>query len=112
MVAAQSQARVVQSRYQLATLKKGASSIFKYFQNAQTIAHTLAAVATPLQDSWFVSYVLARLGLEYDALITSITTCIDLVSLEDLYGHLLTHGKRLEPANSAGGCLKRQRCSQ
>lgn len=103
MFAAQSQARVIQSRYQLATLKKGASSMSEYFQKAQTIAHTLAAVATPLQDSEFVSYELARLGSDYDPLITSITTCIDPVSLEDLYGHLTNPWT--EHANSAGGCL-------
>jgi hypothetical protein len=82
-------------------LKKGASSISDYFQKAQTIAHTLAAIHTPLRESKLVSYVLAGLGSDYDPLITSITTRIDPVSLEELYGRLLTHEQRLDHANSA-----------
>jgi hypothetical protein len=100
MFAAQSQAREMQCRYQLATLKKGASSISDYFQKAQTIAHTLAAIHSPPRDSELVSYVLAGLGSDYDPLITSISTHIDPVSFEELYGHLLTHEQRLDHANS------------
>ena len=102
MFATQSQARIMQSRFQLATLKKGASSISDYFQKAQTLAHTLAAIDTPLKGSELVSYILVDLGSDYDPLITSITTRIDLVSLKDLYGHLLTHEQCLEHANSTG----------
>jgi hypothetical protein len=102
MFAAQSQARVMHSRYQLATLKKGSSSISGFFQKAQSLAHTLAAIDEPLKDSELISYILAGLGSDYDPLITSITTRIDPVSLEDLYGHLLTHEQRLDHANTAG----------
>jgi hypothetical protein len=102
MFAAQSQARVMHSRYQLATLKKGASSISDFFQKAQSIAHTLAAIDEPLKASELISYILAGLGSNYDPLITSITTRIDPVSLKDLYGHLLTHEQRLDHANTAG----------
>jgi hypothetical protein len=101
MFPAQSQAREMQCGYKLATLKKWASSISDYFQKAQTIAHTHTAIHTPLRDSELVSYVLAGLGSDYDPLITSITTRIDPVSLEELYGHLLTHEQRLDHANSA-----------
>jgi hypothetical protein len=45
--------------------------------------------------------MLTILGSDYDPLITSITTRIDPVSLEELYGHLLTHEQRLDHANSA-----------
>lgn len=101
MFAAQSHAYVMQLRYQLAILTKGASSISDYFQKAQTIAHELEAIDEPIKDSELASYVLAGLGSNYDPLITSITTHLDPVSLEDLYGHLLTH-ERLEHATTAG----------
>ena len=96
MFASESKARIMQTRYQLATLKKGASSIVDYFQKAQTLAHTLAAIDEPLKESEVVSYILASLSIDYDPLVTSITTRIDPISLEDLYGHLLTHEQRIE----------------
>lgn len=37
------------------------------------------------------SLLLAGLGLEYDSFITSVTTKVDLISLEDLYGHMPAH---------------------
>jgi len=98
----QSKARVMQCRYQLATLKKGASSIADYFQRVQTLAHTLAAIDQPLKDSELISYLLAGLGSDYDPLITSITTRIDPITLDELFGYLLTHEQRLEHSHSAG----------
>ena len=60
------------------------------------MAHTLAAIDEPLKESEVVSYILASLSIDYDPLVTSITTRIDPISLEDLYGHLLTHEQRIE----------------
>jgi hypothetical protein len=82
-------------------LKKVASSITDYFQKAQTITHQHRAIVEPLKDSELASYLLAGLGSYYDPLITSITTCIDVVSNENLYGHLLTHEQCLEHVSSA-----------
>uniref|UniRef100_A0A2N9J1E7 Uncharacterized protein n=1 Tax=Fagus sylvatica TaxID=28930 RepID=A0A2N9J1E7_FAGSY len=42
-----------------------------------------------------VRCVTACLGSEYDSLVTSVQTCADPLSIEDLYGHLLTHEIRL-----------------
>jgi len=81
MFSSQSKSRVMQSRYQLATLKKGALSIADYFQKAQTLAHTLAASEEPLKSSEFISYLLAGLNSEYDPLVTSITTRVDPLSI-------------------------------
>jgi len=98
----QSKACVMQSRYQLATLKKGAPSIAYYFQKVQKLAHTLAAIDETLKDSELVSYLLAGLGSDYDPFITSITTRIDPISLDELFGYLLTQEQRLEHSRSAG----------
>jgi hypothetical protein len=81
MFSAQSQARVMQFHYELATLKKGATSIADYFHKAQTLAHTIAAICEPLKDSDLILYLLVGLGSDYEPLITSITTRIDLFLL-------------------------------
>jgi hypothetical protein len=65
--ASESKARVMQYRYQLATLKKGAMSISDYFQKAQIMAQTLVAINEPLKDSKLVSYILAGLSQEYES---------------------------------------------
>jgi hypothetical protein len=49
-----------------------------------------------VKDSALIGYVLASLPMEFDSLVTSVTTCIDLVSMTDLYGRLLTHEQRIE----------------
>jgi len=98
--ASQSQARLMQTKLQLATMKKGATSIDDYFQRAQSFAHTLAAIGQPIPDSELVLYILAGLNVEYDPLVTSIATKTDPISLGDLYGHLLSHELCIEQHNS------------
>jgi hypothetical protein len=44
MFSSQSKAHIMQTRYQLATLKKGALLVADYFQKAQTLAHTLSSI--------------------------------------------------------------------
>jgi hypothetical protein len=82
-------------------MKKGATSIADYFQRAQSFAHTLAAIGQQIPDLELVLYILAGLSVEYDPLITSITTKTDPISLGNLYGHLLLHELRIEQHNSA-----------
>jgi hypothetical protein len=64
-------------------------SITDYFQKFTSLVDTLAAVEQPLNDFDLISFLLAGLGSEYDAFVTSVTTRIDPISLEELYGHLL-----------------------
>lgn len=96
MFASESQARIMQTRYDLATMKKNSLSVADYFQKAQNLSHILAAVGEPLKDSELISFILAGLTAEYDPLVTSITTRLDPISSADLYGHLLTFEQRLE----------------
>uniref|UniRef100_A0A2N9ESZ2 Reverse transcriptase Ty1/copia-type domain-containing protein n=1 Tax=Fagus sylvatica TaxID=28930 RepID=A0A2N9ESZ2_FAGSY len=65
MFTAQSRARSMSLHYQLATLRKA------------------------------LSFLLAGLGSDYDALVTSVSTQLTPIALEDLYGHLLSHELRL-----------------
>ena len=96
MFTSQSRARIMQIHYQLATAKKGGSSISDYFQKFKGLADTLAAAGQPLNDFEIVSYLLAGLGPEYDPFVTSVTTRVDPLSIDEPYGHLLAHENRLE----------------
>jgi len=100
LFASDSQACIRQIWYQLASLKKGALPITEYFQKAQLLAETLGVIDEPVNDSALTSYVLAGLPMEYDSLVTSITTRLDPVSMTDIYGHLLTHEQRIEAHHS------------
>lgn len=100
MFSSQCKARVMQVHYQLATLRKGNLSITDYFQRFQSLADALAAVDQPLNEFELISFLLTGLGSDYDSFVTSVTTRVEPLSLEDLYGHLLAHEQRL-PHNIA-----------
>jgi len=86
----------MQVHFQLATLKKGNSSVTDYFYKLKTLSDTLAACGQPLNDFEAVSFLMAGLGSEFDPLVTSVTTHIDPISRDDIYGLLLAHEMRLE----------------
>uniref|UniRef100_A0A2N9G8U7 Reverse transcriptase Ty1/copia-type domain-containing protein n=1 Tax=Fagus sylvatica TaxID=28930 RepID=A0A2N9G8U7_FAGSY len=95
MFTSQSRARTMQIHYQLATLKKGDSSVADYFHKFTGLADTLAAIDHPLHDFELVSFLLAGLGPDFDSFVTSVKIRADPISLEDLYGHLLSHELQL-----------------
>ena len=85
----------MQVHLQLATLKKGDSSIFDYFQKFIGLMDTLVAVDQPLNDFELTAFLLPNLGSNYDSFVTFVTTRVTLMTLDDLYGHLLAHEHRL-----------------
>jgi len=91
----------MQIYFQLATVKKGNSSITEYFQTIKTLSDTLAAAGQPLNDFESVSFLLKGLGSEYDPFVTSVTTRVDPLSIDELYGHLLAHEMHLDQQTSA-----------
>jgi hypothetical protein len=60
------------------------------------MSDNLAAVGQPLNDFESVSYLLAGLGSEYDPFVTFVTTRMDQLSINKLYGYLLAHKMRIE----------------
>jgi hypothetical protein len=96
MFASQVRARVMQIYFQLAIVKKGNSSITEYFQTIKTLSDALAAAGQPLNDFESVLFLLKGLGSEYDPFVISVTTQVDPLSIDELYGHLLAHEMRLE----------------
>jgi hypothetical protein len=96
MFLSQARARTMQIHYQLVTLKKGNSSVADYFHKFTTLVDTLAAVDQPLNPFEASSFLLGELGSDFDSFVTSVTTRVDPLSVEELYAHLLAHEQRLE----------------
>jgi hypothetical protein len=91
----------MQLKQQLATLKKCAFTISAYYQKAQGFSHLLAAIGKPIEALELVSAILAGLGPEFDSLVTFVTTRQDSISLNELYGFMLSYEMRLEQHKSA-----------
>ena len=91
MFTAHSRARIMNIHYQLSTLKKGDSSIADYFHKFTGLIATLAAIDKPLTEEEQISLLLAGLGSEFESFITTVQMRTDLMSIEALYGHLLSH---------------------
>jgi hypothetical protein len=80
---------------------KGAQSVSAYFQKAQGFANLLAAIGKPIDNSELISHILAGLGVNYDPLVTSVTTRQDSIPLTNLYGYMFSYEQRLEAHKSA-----------
>ena len=98
MFTAHSRARTMTIRYQLSTLKKGDSSIADYFHTFTSFVDTLAAINQPLIEEEQISFLLTGLGSEYESFITTVHLRTKLLSVETLYGHLLSHELRMVQA--------------
>uniref|UniRef100_A0A2N9GIZ9 Reverse transcriptase Ty1/copia-type domain-containing protein n=1 Tax=Fagus sylvatica TaxID=28930 RepID=A0A2N9GIZ9_FAGSY len=98
MFTAHSRARTMTIRYQLSTLKKGDSSIADYFHTFTGLVDTLAAINQPLSEEEQISFLLAGLGSEYESFITTVHMRTELLSIETLYGHLLSQELRMVQA--------------
>jgi hypothetical protein len=96
MFASQAHARIMHVHFQLATLKKGNSSISDYFHKMKTLSDTLVACEQPLNDFEAISFLLAGLGSEFDPLVTLVTTQVDPISRDDIYGLLHAYEMCLE----------------
>lgn len=66
-----------------------------YFQKVTGLTDTLAAINQPLNDFEVVSFLLAGLKTDYDSFVTSVTTCVEPMTLDEIYGHLLAHEQRI-----------------
>jgi hypothetical protein len=91
----ESQARTLNLRLQLTTAKKGNLSIFDYFCKIKQIIANLAVASHSISDSEFTASLLGGLGPEYDPFVTSVTTRVEPLSMNNLFGHLLAHEARI-----------------
>jgi hypothetical protein len=56
----------------------------------------LAVVDQPIIEFEKQAFLLAGLGSDYDPVVTSVTTRVEPLFIEEFYKHLLTHESRLE----------------
>lgn len=89
MFSSSTRARTVQIRVELATTKKHGFSAADYFRKIKNLAIEMAAADAPLRDDEVIAYLLAGLGADYDAFVTSMTTKCETLSLDDVYAYLM-----------------------
>ncbi|KAH0642053.1 hypothetical protein KY290_033656 [Solanum tuberosum] len=65
----------------------------------KSIAENLAAIAQQLKDDDLILYILSGLCPDYDALVVSVTSRAEAISIADLHSLLLSHETRLESLN-------------
>jgi hypothetical protein len=90
----------MQIHFQLATLKKGGSSIGDYYQKFKSLSDGLVAAIQSLYDYESFSFLLSGLSTESHSVVASLSTLGDTMPIEDLYSHLLIHKQRLEHHSS------------
>lgn len=62
---------------------------------------TLVTIGQPLIDCELISYILASHGSKYDPIITSLTTQLNLMNFQEIYGHLLYYELFLEQQHAS-----------
>ena len=82
-------APIVQLCVELATIKKGDLSEAYYFCKIKNLASKFVVADVAFCDKDALAYLLAGLPSDYDPFNRSITTK-DLVSLDNVYAHLIT----------------------
>ena len=66
----------------------------------KSLSDSLAAIGEPILDQDKIMNLLARLGFDYNVVVTSISARDNQLSLEDIHSLLLTFEHRLEQHNS------------
>nr|XP_007160454.1 hypothetical protein PHAVU_002G323600g [Phaseolus vulgaris]ESW32448.1 hypothetical protein PHAVU_002G323600g [Phaseolus vulgaris] len=92
--ASTSRARAMQNHMELSTIQKKDMTIADYFRKVKRLGDTLAAIGKRVEDEELIAYMLQGLGLDYDPLVTSITTRTDVYTVSDVYAHMLSYEMR------------------
>ncbi|KAG8372496.1 hypothetical protein BUALT_Bualt12G0072100 [Buddleja alternifolia] len=85
-----SQARIMQLRLQLQTIKQGDASIQTCFQQAKTVVDELAATGPPLSDIDFNLYIFKGLHSQFHDSVTTLTAKSEPLPCSELLSFLLT----------------------
>jgi histone deacetylase 1/2 len=90
-------------RQEMAELKKGNKTVNVYFHQMKALSDSLTSIGEPLRDAEFVSYVLAGLDEEYDALYQVVTNRPTAIPIRDLFSQLqATEHRKLAQRHSSG----------
>jgi hypothetical protein len=82
---------VINVRMALSTTKKGDMTTSKYVAKMKALTDEMASVGKRLDDEDLVSYILAGLDLDFDSVISAISTRVEPISVVEVYGQLLSH---------------------
>lgn len=96
MFASHTRARTVYVRLALATTKKEAMTISRYYVKMKALGDEMAASGKPLDDEELVSYIINGLDHEYNPVTSALLTRVEPISLSELYSQLLSFETRLE----------------
>lgn len=91
LFAARSSTQIVHTRLQLASLKKGAETVTKYFNKAKNLVVLIAGVGHSISDEEFSTFLLVGLGADYDSVVTSLSTQPFLPNSTLILSYLLIH---------------------
>lgn len=91
MFSATNRATVNNIRAQLSAEKKRDMTVAEYYAKMKGYADTMASVGHPLDDDEIISYIMAGLGEDFDALMASLTIVNTPVTLTDFYSFLLSY---------------------
>ena len=80
-----SRARIMQMHFQLATLKKGGSSISDYYNKFKSLSNGLAVTGQYLNDYESFSFLLSRPGTEFHFVVASLFTLGDTMPIENAF---------------------------
>ena len=75
-------------------------AIHEYYTKMKTTLYALRAAESNMSDEDFVLCLLARLGSEYDLIVTTINAQPEGTTLSDMYRMLLSHENRIEYQHS------------
>jgi hypothetical protein len=92
----QSTARGMQICRALFEVKKLDSSVTAYFNKVKSMSDTLTSIGQPLSQEQFISYLLAGLDDDYDALVEVVSARTTPMPLHDLYAQMLSTEQRVE----------------
>ena len=77
----------------------------EYILKMKTVSDNLATVGEPVKEIDQILQLLGGLGSEYNAIVASLTTRDEELSLHSIHGMLLTHKQRLTSQNTSSSYL-------
>jgi hypothetical protein len=101
MFSSKTRARAVNTHLTLAITYKGAMTVTEYIGKMCSLGDEMAAAGRPLEDEELVEYILTGLDEEYDSLVSSVISHSDIISVSELYSHLLAFETRLDLRNKS-----------
>lgn len=91
----QSQARTMQYKLQLQTIKKGGLTMAEYVLQIKSIIDVIAFTSHIISED-LILHILSDIGVEYDAFVVSLTTQIEPTKLPDMRSMLLAQEHRID----------------